>query len=331
MKGRTILLGLFIALAAYALLNSLVLKRPITLGYIEKSYLKKEQAAQELVTAGRRKILVAAGSNGLYSHRCETIESVTGYPCVNMAVSYITGLETILRKAEQYARPGDVVLLPLEYGFYGSTDEELRNNISGNRFLVLYEPGLIPGRSLRETTAIFFSLSLRDVFTSLGEMAFRRLGIMRDTDQYQLNRQGDIVGHTASRAKPYAAFLSGEKANDPNSGLVDGVQFAGAAVISDFVQRLTARGVSVVGSLPTTFDDAPLDPRFIAWFQRFYEQAGGHAVVLPNHGRYPRARFYNTKYHLNEEGQIEHSRLLARQLCNARIITDCPVAQEPAP
>jgi len=325
MKFRTIVLGLFAALGLYACLNFLLLQRPVTLGYIENAYRAKAAAAEHLNAQGAPKIVLASGSNGLYSHRCETLTRYTGVACVNLAVSYIAGLQTILGKAEAQLRPGDILLLPLEYGFYGATEEELVNNTSGNRFIALYEPGLMRDQSIKRTVAVIFSLSLRDVFTSLGEMLFSRIGILRDTDQFQLNAQGDIIGHVRAKARQYDTFLAGEKGSEPNPGVVAGEAFAGLDVIRATTLRQAGRGVRVVGSLPTTFDDAQPSPEFIAWFKRFYADAGGRAIVLDNHSRYPRELFYNTKYHLNEEGQILHSRLLAEALCREQVILDCPV------
>lgn len=323
MRIRTIILGLAGSLLVYLALNFVLLKRPVTLGYIETTYAAKEARARVLEQAGTPKMLIIAGSNGYYSHRCETIAQVTGRACVNFAVSYIAGLDAILARAAAHLAPGDVALMPLEYGFYSSTREELNNSTDSNRFTALYQPRALRNMSVERGLPVVFSLSVRDIFSSAGEMLLSRLGMTRDTDQYKMNEFGDIVGHTAANGRRYQAALAQLAGNRPNRKLASGQYFPSQDLVGGFVRAQSARGVIVIGSLPTTFNDRPFDENFTTWFRYFYTEAGGHAVLLPNRSLYPRSAFYNTAYHLNEEAQIEHSRLLGAELCASGYLGDC--------
>ena len=52
----------------------------------------------------------------------------------------------------------------------------------------------------------------------------------------------------------------------------------------------------------------------VAAIRAIYEANGGTFAMLPNLSRYPRADFYDSPDHLNEEAQIIHSRAIAALL-----------------
>ena len=67
---------------------------------------------------GSPKLVILAGSNGPYSHRCETIEPMLGLPCVNGGVAVGIGLDYLFTRWERRLHPGDVVYLPMEEAQY---------------------------------------------------------------------------------------------------------------------------------------------------------------------------------------------------------------------
>ena len=66
--------------------------------------------------------LIVAGSNGPYSHRCETMEPLLGIACVNAGVAVGIGLDYLFARWEPLLRSGDIVYLPLEEAQYTRTD-----------------------------------------------------------------------------------------------------------------------------------------------------------------------------------------------------------------
>jgi hypothetical protein len=88
----------------------------------------------------------------------------------------------------------------------------------------------------------------------------------------------------------------------------------GTVLIAGFVRRMAARGVRVIGGLPTGFADLALPPATIAAIRAVYLDNGGMFLELPNRSRYPRIDFFDTPEHLNEPCQIRHSQAVAAAL-----------------
>ena len=67
------------------------------------------------------KLVILAGSNGPYSHRCEIIEPILGMPCVNGGVAVGIGLDYLFARWQPLLHPGDLVYLPMEEAQYVRT------------------------------------------------------------------------------------------------------------------------------------------------------------------------------------------------------------------
>ena len=117
MRGRSTRLLLFClaSLLLYALAFGLVLDRPLALGFLRQQIDAKLARAASI---DRPKLVILAGSNGPYSHRCETIEPILGMPCVNGGVAVGIGLDYLFARWRQVLHPGDIVYLPMEQAQY---------------------------------------------------------------------------------------------------------------------------------------------------------------------------------------------------------------------
>ena len=60
------------------------------------------------------KLVILAGSNGPYSHRCATIGPLLRMPCVNGGVAVGIGLDYLFARWQPLLHPGDIVYLPME-------------------------------------------------------------------------------------------------------------------------------------------------------------------------------------------------------------------------
>ena len=305
--------AILLGLLAYLGLHLGVLRKPLTIGYIKAAYQAKLDYGRSLGDA--RKIVVVGGSSSLFGVRCETIAAETGIPCVNLAVTAGLGIDLILAKAEEAIRPGDIVLLPLEYDFYTSEAEALRTNATANTYLATYDRALLARQDGRRVMAALLALSLQDAYSSLTEMSLGAGGFQRRFTLDQLTRQGDMSGHSLARAADYTAYVATLAGMAPTEiGLAKDRD--GGRLIAAFIARHRQRGDHVYGTYPTTIDDGAAAPSFLA-VERFWTGAGAGFLAAPAFARYPRADFYDTAYHLAEPFQIEHSRSLARLLIAA--------------
>jgi hypothetical protein len=86
--------------------------------WLSDVYFAKEHRASAI---GKPKILVISGSNSLFGFDSYTLESLVGRPVVNLAGHASMPLDFNIKMALKYAKAGDIVLMPLEFGYYAST------------------------------------------------------------------------------------------------------------------------------------------------------------------------------------------------------------------
>jgi hypothetical protein len=103
------------SLLLYAGLFALVLDRRLDDGYL-RALIEAKLARGRSIAAP--KLVILAGSNALFSHRCETIEPIPALPCVNAGVAVGIGLDYLFARWDPLLRPGDVVYLPMEASQY---------------------------------------------------------------------------------------------------------------------------------------------------------------------------------------------------------------------
>ena len=112
---RRLLLSCAASLLLYAAAFGLLLDRPLSLG---QPRLQLDAKLARGAAIQGPKLVILAGSNGPYSHRCETMEPIFGLPCVNAGVAVGIGLDYLFARWEPLLHPGDVVYLPLEEAQY---------------------------------------------------------------------------------------------------------------------------------------------------------------------------------------------------------------------
>ena len=158
-----------------------------------------------------------------------------------------------------------------------------------------------------------FYFDLKFFISGLGEMLLDSMHVKRRFTLDTLTLQGDESGHTLEKGLPYRDLLASLEWSLPGSGVFAEDSFK-TGILGDFLEWAAARKIQVIGGLPTTFDDVVVADEFIARLCAFYKRHGHRFMVLENKSQYPRSSFYDTPYHLVEEQQIRHSRLVAGRL-----------------
>lgn len=64
------------------------------------------------------RILIAGGSSNLYGIRADRIQEATGIPTINLGSHAALSLDYLLERIRRVAKPGDIILLGLEYDFF---------------------------------------------------------------------------------------------------------------------------------------------------------------------------------------------------------------------
>lgn len=307
---RALFLACLLSLAAYGLCGTLLLDRPLTHGMLAAEI--DARLARGATVAGP-KLVILAGSNGPYSHRCEVMEPILDRPCVNAGVAVGIGLDYLFARWDSLLRPGDVVYLPMEPAQF--TRGRLANATGPDAAIMARHDWATLARMPPDRwLGAAFAVDLRGVAMSVIEMALHAAGFRdpRAAGGGTTNAWGDHTGHDAAAAAANAGALAAMHPVAPDAGRIRSGY--GHELIADFTRRMAARGVRVVGGLSAGFADTPLDDDAIAAIAATYTRNGGEFLMLANHSRYPRAAFFDGPEHLSEPYQIQHARAVARAL-----------------
>jgi hypothetical protein len=306
------------SLLLYALAFGFVLDRPLSLGFLRHQLDAKLARA---ASPDSRKLVILAGSNGPYSHRCEVIEPILAMPCVNGGVAVGIGLDYLFARWEPLLHSGDLVYLPMEEAQYtrGQTATEVGPDAA---IMFRHDWRTLASLAPERWLAALFSFDMRTALIGPIEIALVGTAFHdpRAAATGSTNAWGDHVGHTLELAATNRTELA---MTTPYHQPAEQVRTGyGTALIASFTRWASARGIRVIGGLPTAFVDAPIPDATVEAIRALYLANGGEFLELPNHSRYPRAAFFDTAEHLSEEWQIIHSRLLAEQL--GRCISEQP-------
>jgi hypothetical protein len=306
-----------LSLLLYLLVFACIIDRPLSLGLIR---LEIQQKSARLAALPSPKLVILAGSNAPYSHSCAVIGAMLGLPCENAGIAVGIGLDFLIRQYGPSLRAGDIVYMPMEFAQYDNS--RIQNDTGPDGAILLrHEPALLLTMPPSRILASAFSQSFPDLLESAVEMPMARLISPAQTLAAEYDVQGDRVGTTLATAKP---ALFGDLSAPP-------LPYApgyGAEIIASFIRAETARGVIVIGGLPTGFSTAPPPPAEIAAIRALYLANGGRFAMLPNHSRYPPADFYDSPDHLAQPCQYRHSIAIARRLA---AVLHIPVHDPPPP
>jgi len=298
------------SLLLYVVLCAEVLDRPLTLGFLRHELDAK--LARGAALHGP-KLVILAGSNGPYSHRCETIEPILHLPCVNGGVAVGIGLDYLFARWRPLLHPGDTVYLPMEEAQYVRSrtatmlGPDAAIMLRHDRATLLH---LTPDR----WAGALFATGLRDALVAPVEMALVAAGFRdaRSALEGGTNAWGDHTGHTAALGMASQAVLAAETPWHADAAAIrDGY---GSSLVAQFIAWARVHGVRVIGGLPTEFADAAMPDATRAAIRQLYLAAGVRFVELPNRSTYPRAAFFDTPDHLNQHWQMIHSAALAHAL-----------------
>ena len=324
---RRLVCAMVASLLLYAALFGAVLDRPLELGFLQRQL---DNRLARVASIHQPKLVILAGSNGPYSHRCEVIEAMLDFPCVNGGVAVGLGLDYLFTRWRNELHPGDVVYMPMEQAQYvtGRFATALGPDAA---IMFRHDWHTLSALSPERWIAALFAFDLRGALMSLIEMGLvaARFHDPRAATTGTSNAWGDHIGHTAALGAASQAMIPAMAVPAlPAAAIHDG---HGARLIGAFVAWARAHGVRVIGGLATELEDEPLPDATVAAIAAVYLEQGGIFLELPNRSHYPRTAFFDTPSHLNEAAQIAHSQLLARALarCLDRPLHTTALAQAP--
>ena len=300
------LLSLLLYWAAFGF----ILDRPLSLGLVRAGIEAKLARGQAIQGP---KLVIIAGSNGPFSHRCETMEPILGVACVNAGIAVGIGLDYLFARWRPLLHPGDIVYLPLEEAQFTRTRAAATVGPDA-AIMFRHDRATLFRLAADRWPGAAFSFDPRAALMSGMEMALAASGFAdpRAAVEGSTNEWGDHVGHTPEKGAPNAARLATMVPVHPSAqGIVDG---DGTAEVRAFIHWAASHGVRVIGGLPAGFAGSPIPPETRAAIRLVFIAEGVRFLDLGARDIYPRTAFFDTPDHLNETAQIARSRILAEEL-----------------
>lgn len=308
------LLSSGVLLAGWALMLAGQLGRPVVMDqWVGQTYAHKLVLA-EAVTGSRA--LVIAGSGALFGIDSSILSEALGRPVINLGVNAGVQSQFIRRYAYEALRPGDWVILPLEYPLYHDRHSV---NLAFNSYW-LSHPGI---RSLELSPVQLAKLFW---FTSLARVVDGYLGLPEGYrveglyGPHNIDGRGDQINSEAARQEIWM-----REAVEGSPIHTYGAQASAFQANWDHWAAL-ARTIESQGGCAVFMPPALLDrPQYHAGVELEYYR--GLAAEARSHGlnfhgeplelMYPEELFFDTNYHLNAEARGEHSKKVALLLAEA--------------
>lgn len=305
-KIGTLLFAAIASLLLFVVIFAVVVKRPLTIGFIAEALALKDAYAQSIKGP---KVVVIGGSSSLFGVRCEIMEPILGRGCVNGALTATLPLSYLLRTGKRWLQPGDTALLPLEYGHYVADSEHPTSTLAG--MLLNHDRSGLLFYSPAETLRILTQLNFQNAISGLVEMGLKAAGIERRFNISVLTHQGDMKDHTKKKSRAYRSYI---QSIQTDYNYPDLRNKAPNPALPAFLAWATKNRITVVGTYPTTFSDVTIPKYATDLISGYFQRAGHRFLSTPSNNQYDRSCFYDGLYHLNEDCQIRHSKMLAESL-----------------
>ncbi len=295
-----------LCLAAYALtVDRLIERSAVPATY--KWFLLKE-------TPGPR-IIFESGSNSHHAIDTDAVSEALGRTAINIADNAGYALEDKLTRLETYTRPGDVVVLPLEWSFYHReklTDNYVDSLFDSNRDYYQSMPALSRAKralSLPPATVVSKLRQQKNAAGQPTESPAQDLFISALTHPTGHQSRATSSGPGAGVAEQNCDdYILGEAQVRQNLKLGSNIKPALTRL-----QKLKAHGVDIHFAWPVLAGDGCLTaPAYIEGFRTEIEDAVNNAgfefLGTPGQSLYGQAYQDDTPYHIITEATDIHTR-----------------------
>ena len=266
------------------------------------------------------KLLLVGGSATLFGVSAREIQQQTGWRTVNLSTHAALGTTYILQLAQRAAKPGDTVLLVLEYELYnyGKVEQTWADKLLVD-YLLARDPAFFHRLGLREQWTLFMLTSNSRLLEGLknrlrGERPFDDAGMGVYSIRH-LNEWGDLTRHTKEhRLVKRDAILR------TNSTLGRGLSehALGFAPIAAFCRWAQTNHIRVLAAFPNLCDrpdyHGPVAQRSARIIEDFFAGLGVPVIGDYTDALLPEEELLDTMYHPTEEAALARTQRLIPKL-----------------
>ena len=303
--------GFLIVLSFYAAVFYMNLGVPTDSSRWSYEIYEKKRLAADKITSP--KLLLVGGSGTLFGLSAREIQHETGFPTINFGTH--AGLETdcILRHARQVAKPGDTVLLCLEYELYTYGKSDVSDTLLD--YIVSREPAYFYSVSPLKKWNIFMETSNQRLMQGLNNRRHPE-GNMGGYQSKFINEWGDQTNHPKALQQIEKAVNVKSIKSTLGGGLPE--RPGGFEVITTFCEWARTNHIRVLATFPN-----------ICWRPEYYlppaqrtaKTIGDffNGLDVPILGDYtesvlPPDQFFDSPYHLTDEASITRTQQLLKHL-----------------
>lgn len=305
----SILLGFTLALTLWLALVALQLGTPTESSRWTHEVIRQKLAVAEDLPSPR--LLVVAGSSALFNIPAVLLEEELGVPAVNLGAQQGLQLRYILDQAREVARPGDRILLALEYDLY--LDDGIPRFVQLD-YIFSRDPDYLRRTSPWVALRLAMSPDAVRLWTGIQARFRPPVRVEGSYNSRTLNHRGDETNNVQERRSPAD---STRVANAEPLPLYRSGESYAWGVLDDFLSWAEGAGVSVAATWPATlyFPEYEQPEAVLAGeIREFYRERGIEVVGSPQDFWYRSGDMYDTHYHLASQAARKNGRRLAELL-----------------
>lgn len=301
-------------LAFSAILFTTLVVIGLTVPYNSDGYMREQFIKDKLLQASDRPnaIVLVGGSNTAFGYNSSKLERETGFPVINMGLHAGLGLKFIIDNVVPYVRRGDIVVISPEYDHffediaYGSQPLADLFYLFPARYATKLNPAQI--YRIAENTGGFLRSKVEYLAADILVPSYQSVYRLSSFNKY-----GDVVAHWKTDDKRYESV--GDAHFESRKGNIRYIQY-----LCEELKGMKERGVEVILYPPVIAESVlrayDADIHFVT---RVLTDSGFPFVCPPAEVAQPDSMFYDTPYHLREEGANRHSVHLAHIIKRLRL------------
>ena len=259
-----------------------------------------------------KKIVFLSGSNTLFGIDAERMEQELNYPVLNGG-SHAALDEYIFEWGKTILHPGDTVILPLEYGMY----ERKNYGYEYMKYICCYDADYFWGTPLSWKLNMVYRADLKS-FVKLSIKSFLQPLVEDPTFAYNskfLNANGDMTNNRKENRQANETLIAGIF---PQVFMGGGLAQQKIEIISDFICWCRENQIEVYAAWPAYLHDDrefhDFDLETVQKIKEFYQSRNVEIVGEYQESLYPVEYFYDTSYHLTDEGKQIRTDYFIRKL-----------------
>ncbi len=286
------------------------------------------------------RLLLVGGSATLFGLSAREIEAQTGYHTINVGTHAALGTACILHVAEQDARPGDTVLLALEYELYnyGKVKQSWAHKLLVE-YLVARDPDFFRSLTWSEKWTVFMLTPTSRLIEGI-KNRFRPEPPYEDAglgaySVLNLNAWGDLTNHPREHR-----LANRESIIQSKSALGRGISehADGFETIAAFCKWAETNNIRVLATFPNLSDredyHGPVAQKSVQAIRDLFTSLNVPVVGDYTNALFPEDQFFDTMYHLTDEATLARTKILIPYLKTA--LSNAPpirptAAPSPAP